>query len=63
MSNLEPNGAQFLQLLNAYQVEYLVIGGHAVALACRSLKPTSWPASGRKMPTTWLIYPPTDLSP
>jgi hypothetical protein len=29
--NLQPNCVQFLQLLNTYQVEYLVIGGHAVA--------------------------------
>jgi hypothetical protein len=29
--NLSPNCVQFLQLLNTYQVEYLVIGGHAVA--------------------------------
>lgn len=29
--NLPPNCIQFLQLLNSYQVEYLVIGGHAVA--------------------------------
>jgi len=29
--NLQPNCVQFLQLLNSYQVEYLVIGGHAVA--------------------------------
>jgi hypothetical protein len=29
--NLQPNCVQFLQLLNSYQVEYLFIGGHAVA--------------------------------
>lgn len=31
MISLQPNCIQFLQLLNAYQVEYLVIGGQAVA--------------------------------
>jgi hypothetical protein len=30
-TNLQPNCIQFLQLLNSYQVEYLVVGGHAVA--------------------------------
>ena len=28
---LQPNDIQFLRLLNTYQVEYLVVGGHAVA--------------------------------
>lgn len=31
IANLQPNCIQFLQLLNAYQVEYLLIGGRAVA--------------------------------
>src|SRR5262245_41567622 len=30
-TNLQPNCVQFLQLLDRYQVEYLVVGGHAVA--------------------------------
>jgi hypothetical protein len=29
--SLQPNCIQFLHLLNTYQVEYLIIGGHAVA--------------------------------